>query len=347
MATSSRWPAEWEPQDAVWLSWPVNEESWVDNRAAVEATFVEFAAAITRFEPLRMHVPGEDHGRVRQLLEAGGVDPSVTELIDYRTDDSWCRDHGPVFVEDRTAGGAAIVDFTYNAWGGKFPPWDRDDAVPGAVAGRLNLPHRRSSLVCEGGAIEGNGAGLLLTTESVLLNPNRNPGRTREEIEAEFRGLLGVESVFWLPAGLVGDDTDGHIDTLTRFVAEDVVVTVVEGDPRRPNAAVLERNRALLENLRTVDGRRVAAITLPLPDPVPGPAGWREAWLPVTYANFLIINGAVIVPTYGQRANDDRAREILGDCFPGRKVLGIDSREVILEGGALHCLSMQQPRVAG
>jgi agmatine deiminase len=337
-----RMPAEWEPQEAVWLSWPLNPATWPDCRPQVERALAAFAAAITRFERVRINLPHAAHARIGELLTTAGADPGRVDLYDHPCNDAWCRDHGPVFVTHRDSGALAVVDFSYNAWGGKFPPWDLDDAIPGRVAAALNLPRFAIPLVAEGGALETNGAGVLLTTESVLLNPNRNPALTRRRVETRLRDALGVERIWWLPQGLVGDDTDGHIDTLTRFCSPDTLLTVVADDVNSPNHAVLARNHAKLARCRLPDGRHPTIIPLPLPDPI-RPQNWREEVLPGTYANFLVINGAVLVPTYRQPANDRAALRRLADCFPGRETIGLDCYDILLEGGALHCLSQQQP----
>jgi agmatine deiminase len=337
-----RMPAEWEPQEAVWLSWPLNPDTWPDCRPQVEQAMAGFAAAITRFERVRINAPRAAHTRIGDLLAAADAVLDHVDFFDHPGNDAWCRDHGPVFVKHRDSGALAIVDFRYNAWGGKFPPWDLDDAMPARIADALKLPRFAIPLVAEGGALETNGAGVLLTTESVLLNPNRNPALTRRRVEMLLREALGMDRIWWLPSGLAGDDTDGHIDTLTRFCTPDALLTVVEDDINSPNHLVLKRNAAKLARFHLPDGRRPVIIPLPLPDPI-RPQNWREEVLPGTYANFLVINGAVIVPTYRQPANDRAALRRIADCFPGRETIGVDCCDILLEGGALHCLSQQQP----
>ncbi|MBU6302161.1 MAG: agmatine deiminase family protein [Verrucomicrobia bacterium] len=333
-----RFPAEWEEQEAVWISWPLNPATWPGRLRHLQARFGELAALISRHVPVRINAAGAAHASIRKCLHHARVDPAGVELFDHPTNDVWCRDHGPIFVNARDGSGLTVTDWTYNAWGGKFPPWDLDDAVPARVAESLALPRETSRLVLEGGGIEGNGAGLLLTTEAVLLNPNRNPGWTREEIENELRRLLGVERVFWLARGIEGDDTDGHVDDFCRFHAPDKVLLAVESHPEDPNHAILEENRERLRDLR------VEVRDLPMPDRLEVAGGdWRLDRLPASYANFLITNGAVIVPVFGQPVNDDRALGILRECFPGRVIEGIDARDFVYEGGAVHCLTQQQP----
>jgi len=218
----------------------------------------------------------------------------------------------------------------------------KDDAVASMMANHLGIENHRSSLFLEGGAIEGNGNGVIITTESVALNRNRNPDTTKQDIEAEFKKMLGTERVCWLTAGISGDDTDGHVDDLTRFIQEDALVTAREKSPTSPNYKVLEANREILQDLRTSSNSNIEVIDLPMPDPIHA-SSWRLDRLPASYANFLITNTAVIVPTFGQHKNDDRAMGILRECFSNRRVVGIDCRDLIMEGGAIHCISQQEP----
>ncbi|MDD4097854.1 MAG: agmatine deiminase family protein [Lentisphaeria bacterium] len=335
-------PAEWARQASVLLSCPLNPATWPDNRAAMEKAYAAFAAAITRYEDVRLLCVSPAQARWQDLLAGAGAVMDRVTLHDIATDDAWCRDHGPIVLKHRQASRRAVVSFHYNAWGGKFPPWAQDDLVAGRLAGALGLPCFQAPLVGEGGAFETNGAGMLLTTESVLLNSNRNPGLDQAGVERILRQYLGVEQIGWLPEGLCGDDTDGHIDTLTRFFRPDAVLTLLDDDPLSPNHAVLRRNVALLRQMRCVDGRRLEVVPLPCPRPI-RPSGWREEILPASYANFLVINGAVLAPTYRQDSSDRQALAVLGQAFPGRDIIPIDCFDIVLEGGALHCLSQQVP----
>jgi len=336
-----RWPAEWEPQEAVWISWPHREDLWQGQLAELTLHYAKLAAAIAPHAQVRINAAQPLHAGIRQLLLRQGLQEGGFRLYDHPTNDVWCRDHGPIFVK-RQDGGLQLADWTFNAWGGKFPPWDLDNAVPACIAASLGLPRLSSRMILEGGAIEGNGEGLLLTTEAVLLNPNRNPGAGKAEVEAELRRMLGITHVFWLGKGIEGDDTDGHIDDMVRFVAAEAAVSITEADPRSPHYRNLAENNERLQDLRTPAGSRVEIIPLPMPQPLVA-HDWRLGQLPASYANFLICNGAVIVPIFMQPREDDRALGILRECFPSKQVIGIDARRLVIEGGAIHCITQQQP----
>ena len=338
-----RWPAEWEPQDAVWLSWPHRRDLWQGGLDELQQTYGSVAAAIAPHALVCVNAAAPLHPGVRQAMLAAGMSEEQFRLFNHPTNDVWCRDHGPVFVQDVKDGSLMLADWQFNAWGGKFAPWDLDNGVPALIGAALGLPVRSSSLILEGGAIEGNGDGLLVTTESVLLNPNRNPDWSRAMIEEELKRMLGVRAVFWLGSGIEGDDTDGHIDDMVRFVCRDAVVSIVETDSSSPHYRALAENNERLQDLRCVDGSGVEVIPLPMPDPIHA-EDWRLDQLPASYANFLIVNEAVIVPVFNQPRNDDRALGILRECFSGKQVIGVDARKLVLEGGAIHCITQQQPR---
>jgi len=232
-----------------------------------------------------------------------------------------------------------VTDWRYNAWGGKYPPFDADDAIPGRIARRLGLRRFRNGMVLEGGSIDVNGRGLLLTTEACLLNRNRNPELTRAGIEQNLRDFLGVRTILWLGEGIAGDDTDGHVDDLSRFFCPDGILTAVESDPRDANYRALRENLDRLKGMRTPEGRRFRVVELPMPRACA--RGGRR--LPATYANFLVINGAVLMPAFRQPRRDAAAAEILAGCFPGRQVIPVDCLELVLGLGTLHCISQQQP----
>ncbi|HEY2573163.1 MAG TPA: agmatine deiminase family protein [Verrucomicrobiaceae bacterium] len=337
-------PAEWSPQEAVWLSWPCNRGSAPETHEVLQAKFGEIAAIISHFESVRINAEGSWHKRIQQIIAAQGGDLRRVELFDHPTNDVWCRDHGPIFVKQRESGALALTDWQFNAWGGKFPPWDLDNQIPQRIGDALDLPRFESRMILEGGSIEVNGAGLLLTTEAVLLNENRNRDWSRHDVEAEIKRMLGMQTIFWLGRGIEGDDTDGHIDDITRFIREDVILTMVEKRQDDPNYHALEENREKLTDLRTTKGGRIEVLTMEMPEPLRPRGEWRLDRLPASYANFLIINGAVLVPVFDQGQRDDHALGFIGECFPGRRVIGIEAGELVFEGGAIHCISQQQPR---
>lgn len=337
-------PPEWSPQEAVWLSWPVDDpRHWGGAKQAVMwAKFAEIAAAISRFETVRINAPEQDHRQIADACNRARAVPERVELFDHPHNDVWCRDHGPIFVRNAAHGRLAVTDWGFNAWGGKFPPWNLDDTIPGRIAEALKLPCFPGGMILEGGAIEVNGAGHLLTTEAVLLNPNRNPQLGRGEIEQRLRDGLGVSEICWLRRGIEGDDTDGHIDDLARFVDERTILACVERDRQSANHAVLAENLAALRGFRDAGGRGFEVLEIPLPEACEVP-GWRLPVLPASYVNFLVVNGGVLVPVFRQGRNDDRALGMIRELFPGREVVGIDCLELVEEGGALHCISQQQP----
>lgn len=336
-----RWPAEWEPHAASWLSWPHNEETWPGRLAEAEAAFVEIVRALAPHEPVHINACDEAMiERVQATLSRGGVDPDANvRLHPTPTDDAWVRDHGAIFVEH--AEQLVALDFRFDAWGRKYPPWDRDDAVARAMASHLGCESRRVDFVLEGGAIDGNGAGTLLTTESCLLHPNRSHDapRSRASVEAELRATLGSDHFVWLAGGIAGDDTDGHIDDVARFVAEDRIVCVREDDASDVNAAVLGENWARLRAARDRRGRPFDLVSLPMPPPIEH-AGHR---LPASYANFYLANGVALVPVFDV-PSDVRALAILADCLPGREIVPIEARVLVVGLGAVHCLTQQVPR---
>jgi agmatine deiminase len=368
-ALGYRMPAEWEPHEATWLSWPHKQESWPGAFEPVPDVFAQIAGVLTESELVRINVADEDMAEdVRQLLRRCGVNLDAVRFHLNPTDDAWVRDHGPIYVVrdgDRawegeapaepvratapvvgSAGASpsrrerALIDWEYNSWGNKYPPCDRDNAVPARIADEFGEPRFAPGIVMEGGSIDVNGRGTLLTTESCLLNPNRNPQLSQSEIEQYLRDYLGVRHFLWLGDGIVGDDTDGHIDDLTRFVAPDTVVTVVEEDPQDANYAPLQENLRRLASMTDQDGRPLKVVTLPMP----GPVCFEEHRLPASYANFYIANRRVLVPVYNHK-HDRVALETLQRWFPDRLVLGIDCTPLVWGLGAIHCVTQQQPAV--
>jgi agmatine deiminase len=329
-----RMPGEFEPLDAVWLTYPHNIETW-------PGCFEKACAQYDRFiEALREFVPVEVLGRTRN----------------WKTGDSWVRDYGPIFVVNQDARPGkklACHDFVFNGWGGKYGGdkkfYAGDDAVPTRVAKLLKIPVWQHRLVLEGGSIDVNGRGTVMTTEQCLLNKNRNPRKTRDQIIAEVHAALGTRHVVWLPGGIIGDDTDGHIDDIARFVNP---TTVVACHPQKshPDYPVLAKNFDVLKSAKDQDGRKLDLVELPHPNPILydfppdrfGPGGKNP--VPASHANFLIANGGVLVPIFGQKS-DAKALRVIEKAMPGKKIVGVRSEYLVVGLGALHCLSQQQPAV--
>ena len=334
-------PAEWAPHTATWLSWPHKEESWPGKIGMIYSKYAEFIKALTEGELVRINVVDEQMAAfAKEQLLAIGTDLSRVEFFEFPTNDAWCRDHGPAFLINSDTKEKVIVDWGYNAWGGKYPPFDLDDVIPTRIGKHFGLPVYHPGIVMEGGSVDFNGAGTVLTTTACLLNENRNPDLTQQQIEEYLQNYYGVEQVLWLGDGIIGDDTDGHIDDITRFVNEDTVVTVVEDNPEDENYHILQENLETLKTMRLLNGKPLNIIELPMPDPVI----YDGQRLPASYANFYIGNAAVVVPTY-RCDKDAKALEILQQCFPDRKVVGIDSTDIIWGLGSFHCLSQQEPAV--
>ncbi len=350
--TTYRMPAEWEPHAATWLSWPHNEETWTrDVLTRVHHVYAHMIAALARFETVHINVNDVTmEAEARICLQVAKAKGDI-RFHHFPTNDAWCRDHGALFVyrmhSPSTDSGhgsmgkedLVAIDWEYNAWGGKYPPFDFDNQIPRHMAAVCNVERVQGSMVLEGGSIDVNGVGLLLTTEACLLNPNRNPHLTRAQIEHRLCTMLGVEQVLWLQDGIVGDDTDGHVDDITRFVAPDTVVTVVEDNPADENYDVLQENRERLHAMRTQHGQPLHIVTLPMPPALM----YRGIRLPASYANFYIANRVVLMPCYHPET-DRHAQQVLQSVFPEREIVGIDCTEVVIGLGAWHCLTQQVPQ---
>ena len=330
-------PAEWEKQSATWLSWPSNQKLWPGHYHLVPAKFAEFAAAISKFQPVKINASGKLKAEAEKLLKEARADLSVIELVDIATDDVWCRDHGPIFVKNDQTGELAITDWEFHGWGGKFEA-SLDNQVPQKIAKHLGLKCFSFAFELEGGGIEVTGDGRLLTTEAVQNNPNRAEGRNDAEFHHAIKEGLSIDEILWIGEGLDNDDTDGHIDNLARFISPQSIIAVTEQNSSSPNFHRLQKNLERLGQMKTKAGSKFDVIALPLPEPIH--LAGRD--LPPSHANFLIVNDGVLVPLYGQKS-DDVAMGILQDCFPKHKMVGIDCRVLLIEGGALHCLSQQQP----
>ncbi len=331
-----RMPAEWAPHRATWFSWPHSAETWPDELPAVEAALAFAVRALAQHEAVHVGTLGGAHRQhLAELFDAHGVRGAVT-LHDVPTDDAWARDHGAIFVKD-AAGALVATRWGFNSWGGKYP-YDQDAQVAHAMARLFETPVVEGGMILEGGSIEVNGAGTVLTTEACLLNPNRNPGLTRADIEARLSDFLGAQHVIWLGDGVAGDDTDGHIDDLTRFVDAETVVTVLEEDPRDANFDPLRENLERLRAARLPGGRPLRIETLPMPAPVVS----KGERLPASYANFYVANGVVLLPVFGD-PNDRVAVETMQRLFPAREIVPVPCRDVVWGLGALHCLTQQIP----
>jgi agmatine deiminase len=340
-ALGYRMPAEWAPHEATWLSWPHNRDTWPDELDRVKDIWAQMAAAISPAEKVYLLVDdAAEKKEASEWLVRSGARMENVELIEIPTVDVWMRDYGPTFVTraEREAP-LAFNDWIFNGWGNKYESYADDDGVAKALAKLLNLPVFAHDVVLEGGSIEVNGAGTCLTTEQCLLNPNRNPHLSRSDIEVFLKDNLGVENILWLGDGIVGDDTDGHIDDIARFVDARTVLCAVEDDPGDENYAPLRENYERLQGARDQSGARLTIVPLPMP----GKVAYRGTRLPASYANFYIANEAVLVPTY-DHANDRRALGVLGELFPGRRIVPLPSTEVVIGLGAMHCVTQQQPR---
>lgn len=320
-----RMPAEWEPLTAIWLARPHNPTTWPGCLAEAQAQHADFAAAVRRFVPVRM----------------------LGESIAVATDDAWIRDYGPIFVKRDGDGAVALHDFHFNNWGGKYGDCSQDDIVPQKVALLLSMPLWVHDFVLEGGSIEVNGKGTVMTSESCLFHPGRNARQDRAAIEAELHAALGTTHTIWLPSGIAGDDTDGHIDDLARFVAPDTIAAV-RAPAGHPDHDVLERNWSVLSQARDQAGNRLQLVPLPAPPPILWDFPPEDDWpggirpVPASYANFLFANRAVLVPTFDQDT-DDEALKLFEQLFPGRQIVPVPARYLVVGLGSLHCLSMQQP----
>lgn len=335
-------PAEFAPHVATWLSWPHKEASWPGKIHTIYPYYAQFVKVLTESELVRINVvdAAMQDFATAHLLKAG-VPMDKVEFFLHPTNDAWCRDHGPAFlINPNAANKKVIVDWNYNAWGDKYPPYDLDDVIPTRIAEHYGLPVYYPGIIMEGGSVEFNGAGTLLTSTACLLNPNRNPQLNQEQIEGYLRNYYGVEQILWVDEGIVGDDTDGHIDDTVRFVNADTVLTVVESNKQDENHAILQHNLKQLQQMRLLNGKQLNIVELPMPDAVV----YEDQRLPASYANFYISNQHVIVPTF-RCDKDDQALSIIQQCFPERTVVGIDSTEIIWGLGSFHCLSQQEPAV--
>lgn len=336
-------PAEFGPQAATWLSWPHKEASWPEKINTIFPYYSQFIKELAKGQKVCINVNDQAMQNFAMgHLQSADVDLSKVEFFFHPTNDAWCRDHGPAFLINPSAPAnkKVIVDWGYNAWGNKYPPFDLDDNIPTLIAKHYNIPVYYPGIVMEGGSVEFNGNGTILTSTACLLNPNRNPYLNQQQIEEYLYQYYGAKQVLWVNDGIVGDDTDGHIDDTVRFVNEDTVLTVIEENKQDENYQLLQDNLQQLQQMRLLNGKQLNIVELPMPDAVV----YDEQRLPASYANFYIANHTVIVPIFNC-AKDDKALQIIQSCFPSREVIGINSTEIIWGLGSFHCLSQQEPLV--
>lgn len=333
-------PAEWQTHKATWLTYPHNQDSWPDKIETIFPSYHLFIKTLAEVEEVHINVVDEVMQQ-RAAWALQGINANMQRIYFHiiPSNDAWCRDHGPAFLLHRTdADKRALVNWNHNAWGGKYP-YELDTQIPVHIAQYLGMKYFAPNIVMEGGSIDVNGVGDLLTTTSCLLNPNRNPDLSQSQIEEYLRNYYGVENIIWLGDGIEGDDTDGHVDDLSRFINEDTIVTAVESDRWDENYEPLQKNLELLNKCRLANGKQPNVVELPMPDRVE----WDNQRLPASYANFYIANGRVIFPTY-KCVTDNMAAYTLEECFPNHEIIGIDSTDIIWGLGSFHCLSQQQPR---
>ena len=335
-------PAEFKMHEATWLSWPHKEASWPGKLETIYPNYSLFVKYLAASEKVRINVVDATmQASATEHLVKAGVNMDQVSFYLHPTNDAWCRDHGPAFLINPAAEQKkVIVDWNYNAWGNKYPPYDLDDVIPTLIGKHFDIPVYHPGIIMEGGSVEFNGTGTILTSTSCLLNPNRNKHLNRDQIENYLFDYYGANQVLWVEEGIVGDDTDGHIDDTIRFVNEDTVLTVVESNPNDENYSILQDNLAQLKKMRLLNGKQLNIVELPMPEAVI----YEDQRLPASYANFYISNKYVIVPTF-RSAMDDKALSIIAEAYKNREVVGIDSTDIIWGLGSFHCLSQQEPLV--
>lgn len=338
-------PPEWHTHSATLLIWPSNRETWPDERLErVEKVYLNIINALSEFEPVVLLVRDE---KVKQHVRSLFVQEKLTDrkikIIIHPVNDVWARDCGPIMIHKKTSGGArySLTNWGYNAWGGKYPPYDGDNAIPTMLAEKFKLTAFHPPMILEGGSIEINGRGELLTTESVLLNKNRNPHLSKSQIETYLQEFLGVSKVIWLKNGLAGDDTDGHIDDIARFVNDDTIITALPESTKDINYKVLKENYEILKKAKSSKGRGYEVIPIPMPQTrIEGTTVDGSENVPASYANFYIANNCVLLPLYDQRYDDDMI-SLFEDLFPDRKVIGIPCADLVWGQGSIHCITQQ------
>lgn len=335
-------PAEWEKHRATWLTFPHNDHSWQGNKlAAMYPEYFAFIKAISFGEKVCLNVDREELlPFIQEKLDEFSINPHQIEYHIHPTNDAWCRDHGPAFLIDQDKKNKLIINWEYNAWGGKYPPFNQDNQLPMAIANYLGLKHYSPGLVMEGGSVEFNGEGTIITSKSCLLNKNRNPHLSQEQIELNLKKYYGAQQILWVEDGIVGDDTDGHIDDTVRFTNPNTVITMVEKNRLDDNHAVLEKNLKMLEKMRLKNGEALNIFPIQMPEPVV----IDDFRAPGSYANFYIANHGVIVPIFNCK-QDDAAIYLLEDLFKGKKIIPLSAEKIIWGQGSFHCLSQQEPEI--
>ncbi len=333
-------PPEWHPHVSTWITFPHNNHSWQDGKLdQMYPEYFEFIKAISKGEKVHINVNDQVLEKfILSQLPVYGIDVDQIVCHIRPTNDAWCRDHGPAFLIHTKDDTRLLVDWEYNAWGGKYPPFDADNRIPEGISKDLNLKSVFPGIVMEGGSVEFNGASAVLTSRSCLLNMNRNPHLSQGQIEQYLMDFYGVNQVLWVSDGIVGDDTDGHIDDTVRFVNVNTVIAMVESDELDENHAVLAQNLVELREMRLLDGAALQIIEIPMPEPVVID-GFRA---PGSYANFYICNAGVIVPTF-DCPQDSVALQILRQFFVDRPVIGLSAKNIIWGQGSFHCLTQQEP----
>lgn len=331
-------PPEWFPHYGTWLSYPHNPLTFFEKIDSVRDAYADIIYYISQDEYVHINVNDKEMELdLIKRLKNKNVNLEKISIHHFPTNDAWCRDHGAIFVLNRTSKKIAATCWKFNSWGGKYP-YDFDEKIPELMADYLEVEKFKTDIVLEGGSIDTNGEGIILTTEQCLLNPNRNPQLNKKEIEDYLKLYLGVEKILWLTEGITGDDTDGHIDDIARFVSPDTIVTVLEEDSQDENYKILQENLKLLKTFTDLKDKPFNIITLPMPEP----QFYKKDRLPASYANFYITNNSVLVPTFRCK-NDDVAIETLKKVFKNRQVIGIDCSEIIIGLGSIHCLTQQIP----
>lgn len=326
--------AEWNNHERTWICWPRREEIWLGGMTAAEASYEGLIRALSVHEPVRIILDPKTPQETAAHL--GSIENTRLEF--QSIDDSWIRDNGPTFYTSESSSGIEATIWHFNGWGQKYQPFDNDAQVAGKLCTKYEIPARRAPLVCEGGAINGNGRGTLLTTESVILNPNRNPRIGKGEATEILQDYTGCSTVLWLPAGLIGDETDGHVDNIACFVEDATVFAAYAPDRSDENFAQLKQNIALLGEMRNQAGRPLDVVPVPLPPPVIEQGGRLTA----SYINFYFVNGAIIVPVF-EVETDDTVLAIFEDFFPDRRIVPFNARQLCIGGGGIHCVTLAEP----